>query len=246
MTLRKRSKQCHDKYEVEVKDFDTEWESRTRNYVQRAKENWELNQYINKLRSLALNGSQQANLFMDSIQKLTDFSTLQSAHLCDLIGVIYEQGDGTEQDDSQAFEWYQKAAEKGFPPSQFNVGRMFYQGKGVSRNYEKAVYWLSKASENGETKAKVSLWHMYVNGQGVDVNVSEGMELLKEAAYMGDVDAQCNLGSCYLYGKFIKKDVKQAENWLRKAANQGDPKAKELLNHLEIKKSYLYRWQSKV
>jgi len=55
------------------------------------------------------------------------------------LGVMYDQGQGVEQDHKKAFGWYKKAAEQGVAKAQYNLGVMYDQGQGVPKNYNEAA-----------------------------------------------------------------------------------------------------------
>jgi len=61
------------------------------------------------------------------------------------LGVMYQNGRGVRQDDSQAVRWYRKAAEQGYASAQNNLGLMYVNGEGVPQ----AVKWFRKAAEQG-------------------------------------------------------------------------------------------------
>jgi uncharacterized protein len=70
------------------------------------------------------------------------------------VGYLYETGQGVQQDFSQAFQWYWKAAEQGNPIAQYQLGTMYHLGKGVSQNYVMAYMWLELAASRGYGTAR--------------------------------------------------------------------------------------------
>ena len=70
---------------------------------------------------------------------------------------MYDEGDGVEEDDVKAVEWYRKAAEQEYSDAQYNLGAMYYNGEGVEQDYAKAVEWVRKAAEQGHEGAKEAL-----------------------------------------------------------------------------------------
>jgi TPR repeat protein len=70
---------------------------------------------------------------------------------------MYETGQGVALDYKQAVSWYQKAAESGDPPAQFDLGRIYESGQeGVAMDYVEAHKWWSIAAAGGEERAKKS------------------------------------------------------------------------------------------
>ncbi|MCH7501081.1 MAG: sel1 repeat family protein, partial [Nitrospinae bacterium] len=66
-----------------------------------------------------------------------------------------------------AVQWYQKAADGGFPLAQYNVGSMYELGEGVLQNYEKAAEWYQKAADQGHGLAQNYLGALYHQGKGM-------------------------------------------------------------------------------
>jgi TPR repeat protein len=52
---------------------------------------------------------------------------------------------------AEAFEWYYRAAEKGYPAAQLNVGLIYRRGIGVEKNEQLARTWLAKAAASADT-----------------------------------------------------------------------------------------------
>lgn len=80
------------------------------------------------------------------------------------LGVMYEKGNGIEQNWQKAAEIYKMAAEKGDGKAQYNIGWCYYHGKGVNKNKVEAKKWLHKASDQGHEGAK----------EWIDAMIAEG------------------------------------------------------------------------
>jgi len=78
-----------------------------------------------------------------------------------ILGFMYLNGEGMEQDYTQAAYWLTRAAEQGFVMAQFNLGFMYDNGEGVPQDYQKALKWYSKAAEQGLAEAQTNLGVMY-------------------------------------------------------------------------------------
>jgi TPR repeat protein len=87
-----------------------------------------------------------------------------------VLGEMYRDGEGVEQDDRQAVYWYTKAAEQGHVDAQYILGTMFENGQGASQDYQQAARWYTKAAEQGNRKAQYNLALMYAEGRGVARN----------------------------------------------------------------------------
>jgi uncharacterized protein len=73
---------------------------------------------------------------------------------------------GALQDYAAAMSWYQKAADQGNAPAQFNVGFMYFNGLGVPQDYAAAMSWYRKAADQGNSAAQLNLGVMYLQGEG--------------------------------------------------------------------------------
>lgn len=114
-----------------------------------------------------------------------------------------------------------KAAERGDPDAQFNLGVLYDNGRFVPRDYAEAVKWYRKASDKGVVAAQFNLALMYREGHGVDRNDSEAVKWYRKAAENGSAAAQFNLSLMYDKGDGIEQDYDAAAKWCRLAAEQG-------------------------
>ncbi len=168
-----------------------------------------------------------------------------------VITVCYEAGFGVAQDDSQAAEWYDRAAqnkdksgiifllergaEAGDSDAQSALGITYY----TQCNYVGALQWLHKSGEQGNSKAQLYLYYCYANGEGVQTNANEAAKWIREAAQNGESTAQGILGMLYSQKIFdctndtglidFPQDYAQAVKWFRRGANQGNTHAQAAL-----------------
>lgn len=61
------------------------------------------------------------------------------------LGVMYAEGRGVIQDDTQSARWFQLAAEQGDPEAQGGLGLAYAAGRGVSQDFVAAHMWISLA-----------------------------------------------------------------------------------------------------
>lgn len=66
-----------------------------------------------------------------------------------LAGLLQVGGRGMDRDLPAAAAWYRRAAERGDPVAQMNLGDLYAEGQGVERDLVQAVAWLSLAAEQG-------------------------------------------------------------------------------------------------
>jgi TPR repeat protein len=146
------------------------------------------------------------------------------------MGFWYEEGwSGLSKDDTQAVNWYRKAAEQGNAFAQNSLGSMYCDGQGLEKNYAQAVNWYRKAAEQGNDVAQGNLGTMYVTGRGITQDYAQAVNWYLKAAEQGEARAQNNLGSMYQDGKGVAQDYTQAVDWFRKAAELGNAVAQKNL-----------------
>ena len=65
------------------------------------------------------------------------------------LGLMYAEGRGILQSDTEAVKWYRKAVEQSHALAQNNLGFMYATGRGVAQSDTEAVKWYRKAAEQG-------------------------------------------------------------------------------------------------
>jgi Sel1 repeat len=101
------------------------------------------------------------------------------------LGVIYDLGNGVQQDQGAAFRWYRLAAEAGVPAAEFNVAVMADSGRGMPRDPALAALWYAKAAAHGHHRAQYDLAQLYENGDGVPRNYDQATAWYHAAAAGG-------------------------------------------------------------
>ncbi|HSR55039.1 MAG TPA: tetratricopeptide repeat protein, partial [Alphaproteobacteria bacterium] len=151
------------------------------------------------------------------------------------LGLMYMNGRGVPQDNSEAVKWYRKASEQGYARAQYNLGYMYMKGYGVPQDYAEAVRWYRKAANQGYARALHSLAFMYRYGRGLGHDYEEAVRLFRKAALQGFDDsvkwirhaaeqghagAQYSLGLLYQGGRGLVQDYAEALRWFEEAAQQ--------------------------
>ena len=62
------------------------------------------------------------------------------------LGVIYENGEGVEDNCMAAARWYKLSAEQGYAKAQFNLALLYKSGLGVTQNLQTAKHWMQQAA----------------------------------------------------------------------------------------------------
>lgn len=166
------------------------------------------------------------------------------------IGFLYAKGTGVEADAVKAAEWYRKAAEQGYAPAQFFLGRL-YSGEDAAESLvreeeqsrdsgegrmlrgprdmrlERALYWYRKAADQGLARAQNNIGLFYHRGQGVTRDPGEAADWYRRAAEQGLPQAQANLGLLYAKGEGVKQNRVRAYMWFLLAMEQGEERGEQ-------------------
>ncbi|OQQ09880.1 hypothetical protein BK411_04820 [Vibrio splendidus] len=62
------------------------------------------------------------------------------------VAYLYLSGEGVEQNDEKAAEWFVTAANNGSPEAQTQLGLMYISGSGVQASQAEAVTWIGMAA----------------------------------------------------------------------------------------------------
>ncbi|MDA7426920.1 tetratricopeptide repeat protein [Primorskyibacter aestuariivivens] len=84
------------------------------------------------------------------------------------LGVLYQQGTGTEVDYEAAARYFEKAVAAGDARALNNLGLLYVRGHGVEQDYDRAAQLFLAAAEAGIRAAMRNLAVMYENGFGVE------------------------------------------------------------------------------
>ena len=80
-------------------------------------------------------------------------SNQNNADAQNLLGCMYDQGNGVQKDMKKAFDLFSSSANKSCNYAYYNLGLCYEYGNGVDRDIHKAYYWFVKAKLSGNTKA---------------------------------------------------------------------------------------------
>jgi uncharacterized protein len=161
------------------------------------------------------------------------------------LGSLERDGVGGAQDFDRAFDWFSRAANRGYGWGMVNLAYLYANGQGVAKNCEQAKAWLAKAVAGGAQDIKD-----YVDAHPVckpdaapmpsptvvaptleDANAEyerghyeDAFRIYSELAD-GPADpwAQANVGEFYRRGLGVARDYGLARRWFQKAADQGNP-----------------------
>lgn len=91
------------------------------------------------------------------------------------IGMMTEQGQGTEPDLKRAFDWYMKAARQGVSDAYFALGQIYSRGEIVPRDSVQAYAWFDLAVRGGQKVA--ADWLRMEGGRMTPGDIAKAREL---------------------------------------------------------------------
>lgn len=120
-----------------------------------------------------------------------------------LAGLVYKSRKNYEK----AFEWIQKAAEKGHQYAMDSLACFYESGRGVIQNDKKALEWYKKAAATGLQCAKRHLALCYLHGKGTTRDYKQAFEILADHETCDSYDY---LGLCYQLGLGVEQSWEKA------------------------------------
>jgi uncharacterized protein len=149
----------------------------------------------------------------------------------------YDLGMHVQADGKESIRWITKAANQGYAPAEYELGKIYLYGRGIEADYAQALLWERKAAEQGDPRAQRDLAFMYERGLGVEHDAAQTATLNRKAAEKGDPRAQLRLAQALESGDGVTKDENEAELWYIKAGVQRVPEAQLSLARIYAKKT---------
>jgi uncharacterized protein len=137
----------------------------------------------------------------------------------------YDLGMHVQPNGRESIRLLAEAANQGYVPAEYELGRIYLYGRGVPADYAQALIWESKAAEQGDSRAQRDMAFLYERGFGVSADPIQAAEWNRKAAAQGNAEAQLQLAKALEDGLGVDKDAGEARKWYAKAANQEQPEA---------------------
>ena len=137
----------------------------------------------------------------------------------------YDLGMHVKPDGKESIRLLTEAANQGYAPAEYELGRIYLYGRGIPVDYAQALIWERKAAEQGDPRAQRDLAFMYERGFGVAADPAQAAEWNRKAAMQGNAEAQLHLAKGLDEGVGVSKDAEEARKWYAKAARQEQPAA---------------------
>jgi len=136
---------------------------------------------------------------------------------CQILGLMYQKGDGTKADPEAAKKYYQYAADRGLAEARYGLGLLYAEGLGVPRDEELAIFWLKKADRQNFSPSSVALGIMYAGGRGVSKDMDAAFTWFVRSAELGNNEGMLRVAGMYRAGIGVPQDIGIAIRWLEEA-----------------------------
>lgn len=110
--------------------------------------------------------------------------------------------------ETEAIALLSDAADRGFLPSQIELGETYFDGKWtIKPDPDKAFHFMQLAAARGNASAANYLGVMYNTGSGVTLDKAQAAQWFEKAARQGEPKALVNLGRSYASGSGVEKNL---------------------------------------
>ena len=138
------------------------------------------------------------------------------------VGALYARGEGVEEDDLTAMEWFRKAAEMDYPDALNTIGNAYSFGNyGLQIDYGTSFSYYLRSAHLGNAKGMFTVGNMYDRGLGVAENKELAVQWYQKASMLGNGSATYNLALKYLNGEVVQEDPIFAGKLFERAAELG-------------------------
>jgi localization factor PodJL len=132
-----------------------------------------------------------------------------------------------ETGDNTGVTALRQAANLGYAPAQFYLGKLYETGGGgLSKNATEARRWTERAAQSGDPKAMHNLALYFFEGEGGPKNATMAANWFRRAAELGLQDSQYNLARLNEQGFGVPQNAAEAYKWYLIAASNGDADAR--------------------
>jgi localization factor PodJL len=143
---------------------------------------------------------------------------------------------------SNAFPLIRRAALRGYPIAEYQMGEMTLGGIGTEPSQPGARRWFQTAAEHGNVDAMHKLGAMSANGWGGEKNMQAAIYWFEQAAQHGVPDSMFNLGLLYMPQLLLAEgqtidpaaiiDPAKSYFWLSLAGRRGDQEATNMADEV--------------
>ncbi len=147
---------------------------------------------------------------------------------------FYYRGECVEKNLWKALYWLKRAAEKGYPFAQADLGLKYEKGEGVDQDSQKAEILFQQAVKTKDERIPFFLYLVFDQGAGLPKDKKKAAQWLKIAEEKGEPCALWKLCSDYeKENDETAADYPERRHWMEEAAKSGDYRAKTLLERIK-------------
>lgn len=134
------------------------------------------------------------------------------------LGLCYKQGNGIDEDESEAEKHFKIAAENNNTDAMCKLAEM-------ASNPADEYRWYKKAAALNSIDGIMGVGSCYRNASGVERSYTEAFNYYRIAAERGNTDSQYMLASFYENGTGVERDLQKAIHWYEKSAESSSSAA---------------------
>ncbi len=131
---------------------------------------------------------------------------------------------------------YEKAAEKGNPFAQYQLGKLYTDKELEIYDLEKGIKYLKLSAEQDNEFAQYRLGVIYTDPEQTVYDLQKGIKYLEMSAKQGNEAAKYRLGKLYLDPTTEIYDIQKGIDYLEELSEEGNQNAKYLLGKEYLKK----------
>ncbi len=129
------------------------------------------------------------------------------------LGILYDNGYGSELDEHSAISWYKRALDSGHPFAAFNLGSVYLEKNDLS----KAIKFFKIGAKAGDTLAQVELAKIFEDLKYDIRDYENAFFWFLAAANSNHADAQFRVAQMLAIGKGVERDLDLSNEWMEKA-----------------------------
>ncbi len=140
------------------------------------------------------------------------------------LGEFYNRNGNYEE----AFNWYQKSANQGYPNAMLALGHYYMNGTYIDADTNVAFSFYKQSAERGNVHAKFAVGKCFFHGYGIEKDYEKAFQIFSEVAELRVApfllfvirggEPQYYLGLCYELGAGVNRDLNKAKDWYRQSS----------------------------
>jgi len=138
------------------------------------------------------------------------------------LGKMLLGGHGVAQDETQAFDWFERSAAQNYAPAINLLGRCYEHGWGVGLDMVAAFLCYERATALSDAWGLFNLADCYRNGRATVRDLPRAFALYEQAAHAGHVKSLNMMGLLYEEGEGVARDTQKAAQYFAQGAQKGD------------------------